>query len=198
MTFVICYILVSFKFWCRCAWGWCVTQTCRSNIGLYLYIWKMQLLVLWMNTLTKPVISRVNTVTTRLCDFRTATLRLVCACCTSLQDQQIQCRKILLCCYNIIVRLNWHYVVFQCILCTCYGSWKGHHCRSCMSLHNIYYVSSTPTSLEPYFSAGMGTLYRYWTFCPECLGIRGFSIFWSKMLKSIKTNELHAGESLRS
>jgi len=56
MTFVISYISVSFKSWCRSAWGWCVTQTCRSNIGLYLYISKMQLLVLWMNTLIKPVI----------------------------------------------------------------------------------------------------------------------------------------------
>jgi hypothetical protein len=202
MTFVICYILVSFKFWCRFAWGWHVTQTCRSNIGLYLYISKMQLLVLWTNTLTKPFVSRVNTVTTRLRHFRTVTPRLVCACCTSLWDRQIQCRKILLCC-NIIVRLKWHYVVFQCISCTCYRKWKGHHCWSCMSLHNIHYVSSAPTSLEPYFSAGKGTLYRYGNLLSRMVGIwefsiRTFFVFWSKMLKSTKTNEFDGGESLRS
>ena len=55
-----------------------------------------------------------------------------------------------------------------------YGNWKDHHCRSCMSLHNIYYVSSTSASLELYFSAGMGISYRYGIFCPECLGLGSF------------------------
>ena len=32
----------------------------------------------------------------------------------------------------------------------------------------------TPTSLELYFSAGMGTLCWYGIFCPECLGLGSF------------------------
>lgn len=52
VTFVIRYILVSFKSWCRAPQGRHDPKTCRSNIRLYLYMSEVHLLMSRMKNLT--------------------------------------------------------------------------------------------------------------------------------------------------